>query len=115
MSRRAPAGIAAADAFLKRAVPPILRSPAYHASGALFILFSDAPANQAAGARSPRTGALVLSPAARADSTDAARYDAYSVLHTIEDIFGLSTLGHARPAPAFDRRVFSATPGTHHG
>jgi phosphatidylinositol-3-phosphatase len=118
-------GIAAADAFLQRAVPPILSSPAYRASGALVIVFTAAPAGatpsagtttgpaasgaaaQAAGGAPVRTGALVLSPYTRAGTIDAHAYDPYSVLRSVEDVFGLAALGRTKSARAFDHRVFS--------
>jgi hypothetical protein len=54
-----------------------------------------------------RTGALVISPYTHPGSTDAAVYDPDSVLRSVEDIFGLSSLAGARHAKAFDRRVFT--------
>ena len=104
-----PGGIAMADSFLKRTVPSILRSPAYRANGALLIVFTAAPDTAAAHGGPVRTGALVLSPYTRPDSTDASKYDAYSVLRSIENVFGLPALARAKTATAFDGKVFSSS------
>ena len=139
-----PTGLAAADAFLSRTVPLILRSPAYRKDGALLIVFNAAPASgashpqaassssttssttSAAGADTSttttgaqatgapiayssnrvRTGLLVLSRFTRRGATDAHAYDPYSVLRSLEHIFGQSALGKARSARAFDTQVF---------
>jgi phosphatidylinositol-3-phosphatase len=158
-----PGGLVAADAFLRRVVPPILASPAYRANGALLIVFT------AGGAVSPttgttttgttttgttttgttttgttttgtsttgtttttatttttsttagtepsatssgplRTGALVLSRFTTRGSVDAHRYDPYSVLRSLEDIFGVSALAHAKAAGSFAAGVFSGS------
>jgi phosphatidylinositol-3-phosphatase len=57
-----------------------------------------------------RIGALVLSPyVAPGTHTDTA-YNHYSLLATIEDLFGLSRLGYARTTPAtFGADVFTAS------
>jgi hypothetical protein len=58
-----PTGIAAADAFLRQAVPAILHSAAYRASGALMIVFSAAPAGSGA------VSGTVTSPSSTTTST----------------------------------------------
>jgi phosphatidylinositol-3-phosphatase len=96
----APAGPAAADAFLSSWVPKILSSPAYKKDGLLIISFSELnPPEAEAGAppatASNKVGALLLSPFVAPGSTDAAPYDPYSLLRSTEDLFGLTHLGKA--------------------
>jgi hypothetical protein len=80
------AGLTAADAFLHRTVPGILRSSAYRHSGALMIAFTAAQGRE--------SGALVLSPFAR--------------LHTVETIFRVPALGRSRHAPDLTKALFPA-------
>jgi phosphatidylinositol-3-phosphatase len=56
-----------------------------------------------------RTGALVLSRYTTRGSVDAHRYDPYSVLRSLEDIFGVSALAHAKAAGSFAAGVFSGS------
>src|SRR5262249_41838476 len=89
-------GLPAADVFLAQWVPQILASPAYRRAGLLVITFGDAPASDQSGccgqaAGGGRTGTLLLSPRLRAGSSDAAPYNTYSLLRTIEDVFGVTT------------------------
>ena len=100
----APSGPAGANAFLRRWVPSVLRSPAYRRDGALLIVVSSPRAQLTPGAayRGPiRTGALVISRYARPGSTARARYSPYSVLRSIEDLFALKPLALARAARSF--------------
>jgi hypothetical protein len=101
-----PGGLAAADAFLKQWVPRILSSPAYKADGALLITFLSSAEKSPDGP--PRTGALVLSRFASSAKTTAAPYDPYSLLRSVEDLFGLTPLAHANDAKSFAQ---SALPG----
>ncbi len=102
-----PTGLAAEDAFLKQWVPKILASAAYRQDGAVMVVFTRAPA--AASASAPvRTGALVLSPLAKAGSTLRGTYNPYSVLRSVEDLLGYSPLVHAKGAPSF---ATAALPG----
>jgi hypothetical protein len=93
-------GAAAADAFLAKVVPEILASPAYEQDGLLIVSFGAAepapPADPAAPPPDPlRAGALLVSPLLAPGGTDAAAYDPYSVLRSIEDLFALEPLGKA--------------------
>jgi hypothetical protein len=99
-----PDGAAAADAFLATVVPKILASPAYKKDGLLIVSFGQAnpaPApDPAAPAPTPtgdplKVGALLLSSFVSPGSTDAVAYDPYSLLRSIEDLFGLYHLGAA--------------------
>jgi hypothetical protein len=83
-----PGGLQAADAFLAEWVPKILASPAYRRDGLLVITFSDAP-------QSDHVGALLLSPYVTPGGESATTYNHYSLLRTIEDIFGLAHLANA--------------------
>jgi len=95
----APTGLAGEDAFLKHWVPAILASPAYKQDGVLMIVFAKAPA--AGGGGPVRTGALVLSPKAKAGSTVSTPFNPYSVLRSVEDLLGYTPLVHAKTARSF--------------
>ncbi len=101
-----PTGLAATDAFLRQVVPGILGSPAYRAGGAVVIAFTTA-SGASGGDRPVRTGALVLSPHSKPGTTVAGAYDPYSVLRTVEDVFGLTSLAKAKSAHGFDQAVFT--------
>jgi hypothetical protein len=77
-----PTGLAAADAFLQRVVPSILRSPAYRAGGALLVVFATA------GSPPPATPAAAPSGA----TTTAAPATTVATTPT-------STTGAGAPAP----------------
>jgi phosphatidylinositol-3-phosphatase len=121
---------------LRKWVPLMERSPAYRADGLLIITFdeSDAqgPGSASAccgelplpGAKYPpgfngpgggRTGAVVLSRFVSPGTVSEVAYNHYSLLRTVEAIFGLGYLGYAG-APdlnVFGNDVFSAaTPRT---
>jgi phosphatidylinositol-3-phosphatase len=118
-----PGGLRAANAFLKRWVPLIRRSPAYQADGMLVITSDESEGSAAAccgegagpnvakpgitGMGGGRVGALVLSPSVTAGAVSATPYNHYSLLATLEDLFGLTRLGYARRATAFVPDVFT--------
>ncbi len=96
----APSGAAAADAFLSEWVPKILASPAYEKDGLLVITFDsldppDPTTGQPAAEAKPKVGTLLLSPFVSPGSTEAAPYDPYSLLRSVDDLFGLPPLGLA--------------------
>ncbi len=128
-------GLAQADAFLKAWVPKILAAPAFKQDGLLVITFDQAPTAgddadsrgccgskpgpnvknlggpQAPGAGGGIVGALVISPFVTGGTEDSTDYNHYSVLATVEDLFGLGRLANARAkgveafgANIFDRR-----------
>lgn len=101
-----PTGLAGEDAFLKQWVPRILASAAYRQDGVLMIVFARAPA--ATAAAPIRTGALILSPLAKAGSTVRGTYNPYSVLRSVEDMLGYAPLVHAGSAHSF---ATAALPG----
>jgi hypothetical protein len=109
-----PGGLASADAWLRATVPSILASPAFAQDGLLLITFdeSDGPQSDASaccgeapGPNSPlpgitglgggRVGALALSPYVRPGSLSSTPYNHYSLLASIEDVFGQEHLGYA--------------------
>jgi phosphatidylinositol-3-phosphatase len=106
----APSGAAAADAFLSQWVPKILASGAYKRDGLLIVSFDEIaapappptdPAAAPAPAPAPpsrQVGALLLSPFVSPGATDAAPYDPYSLLRSVEDLFGLEHLAKANGA-----------------
>lgn len=95
-----PAGLAGEDAFLKQWVPKILASPAYKKDGLIVIAFGLAGAASQTGGPVP-TGALLVSPYAGRDKTLSTTYDPYSVLASIEALFGYDRLVHAKTATTF--------------
>jgi phosphatidylinositol-3-phosphatase len=108
-----PGGMPAADAFLREWVPRITASPAFRHDGLLAILFDEAdsdssaccgevagpntlaPGGTSGGPGGGRTGAVLLSPFIRPGTTTAQQYNHYSLLRSIEDLFGLAHLGYA--------------------
>ena len=118
------------DAFLRTWVPLITGSPAFRNDGMLAIVFdeSDGPqsdatscCNEAPGPNSPspgitgpgggRTGAVLLSPFIAPGTVTDTGYNHYSLLASIESLFGLGRLGMAKTVPAvFGRDVFTAGP-----
>ncbi|HWH93172.1 MAG TPA: alkaline phosphatase family protein [Baekduia sp.] len=86
--------LADADAWLKATLPTILDSKAY-ADGGLVVVTFDTGAPQDAEAGGGRVGALLLSPYVEAGGTVDAPYDPFSLLASIEALFGLDPIGYA--------------------
>ena len=124
-----PGGLVSANEFLKHWVPLITASPAFRADGLLIITFDEAlsidataccnepsgPNTTAPGVNGPgggRTGAVLLSPFIAGGTVSQTPYNHYSMLKSIEDIFGLPHLGYAgRPGlVAFGADVFTRAP-----
>jgi len=112
-----PGGLASVDAWLQTWVPKILNSPAYQADGELIITAdeADSPASDASaccgegpGPNTPlpgivglgggRVGALVLSHWTAPNTWSTTPYNHYSLLASLEDVFGLPYLGYAQTA-----------------
>ena len=129
----APAGLAPAEGFLKSVVPTILASRAYKQGGLLVLTVDQAPTGgeladsssccgqpqfpnlpAAAGVLAPRgggnVGALLLSPFIKGAGSSPEPYNHFSLLRTIEDVFGLKHLGYAALAQVkpFEPALFSA-------
>jgi hypothetical protein len=121
------------DAFLEAWVPLITGSPAYRHDGLLVITFDEAdgppagdssaccgetpgPGSPLPGVTGPgggRTGAVLLSPFIAPGTTSAVAYNHYSLLASIEDLFGLPRLGEAQTVTStFGPGVFDA-PAAH--
>lgn len=100
-----PDGIAAAEGFLRQVVPEILASTAYKQNGLLVITVDEAPttgeyadSSSCCGQPSPgggEVGALLLSPFIKGAKISRQSYNDFSMLRSIEDIFGLEHLGYA--------------------
>ncbi|HEX4688919.1 MAG TPA: alkaline phosphatase family protein [Nocardioides sp.] len=125
-----PGGLRAANRWFRTWVPKILRSPAYRADGMLVITADEsegvredsrACCGEGAGpnAGQPgidgpgggRIGALVISPFVRPGTSTSTAYNHYSLLGSIEDLFGLRRLGYARTVPhVFGRDVYRTSP-----
>jgi hypothetical protein len=110
-----PGGLRAANRWFRRWVPEILRSPAFRADGMLVVTADESegvredsraccgevPGPNAGqpgidGPGGGRIGALVISPFVSAGTTTSTPYNHYSLLASIEDLFGLQRLGYAR-------------------
>lgn len=95
-----PDGAAAADAYLEQLVPEILSSPAYKKDGLIIVSFGAAdpapPADPAAAPADPlKVGGLLISPLLTPGGTDGATYNPYSLLRSLDELFGLAPLGEA--------------------
>jgi len=132
------AGLPAADGFLKQLVPRILSSKAYKDGGLLAITVDEAPSTgefadsssccgqpQFPNVTAPagavpglaangggQVGALLLSPFVKGGTTSQEPYNHFSLLRTIEDLFGLKHLGYAglSRVNSFEPSIFSAHP-----
>jgi hypothetical protein len=106
-------GLAQADTFLSTWVPAIMASPAYQQNGLLLITFDEAsPADASSccgelpgpGAANPGgtgpgggdVGAVMLSPFIKPGTVTQTAYNHYSMLGSIEDLFGLPHIGYAQ-------------------
>ena len=111
-----PGRLQSSDEFLRRWVPVIRGSAAFRRDGLLIVTFDESNALGAEmaesccderplpGARFPpglvglgggRIGAVALSPFVEAGTTSDVPYNHYSLLATVEAIFGLAPLGYA--------------------
>ena len=116
-----PGGLAGADAWLRQWIPAITASPAFRRDGVLVITFdeSDGPQSDSsaccgegpgpntplpgiAGLGGGRVGALVISRFVRPGTWSTTPYNHYSLLASIEELFGLPKLGYAA-TPGLDR------------
>jgi hypothetical protein len=110
-----PGGLRAANRWFRRWVPEILRSPAFRADGMLVVTADESegvredsraccgegPGPNAGqpgidGPGGGRIGALVISPYVEPGTSTTTPYNHYSLLGSVEDLFGLPRLGYAR-------------------
>jgi hypothetical protein len=110
-----PGGLRAANGWLRTWVPRILGSPAFKSDGMLVITADESggvredsraccgervgPNARRPGIDGPgggRVGALLISPYVAAGGVSSRPYNHYSLLASIEDLFGLRRLGYAR-------------------
>jgi len=111
-----PGGLVSADAFLKKWVPLITKSPAFKRDGLLMVTFDEADWHRddgsiaccgelgLTGARYPpglqgpgggRIGALLISPLIRPGTTSLEPYNHYSLLRSVAGLFDVAPLGFA--------------------
>ena len=107
-----PGGLVSADAFLQRWVPELLASPAYRDGGLIVVTWDEANLQEAgaccgepSGLNTPapgifgpgggRTGTVLLSPFVQPGTQNTTPYNHYSLLRSVEDLFGLEHLGYA--------------------
>jgi hypothetical protein len=125
-------GLAGIDRFLRTWVPRIEAAPAFLADGMLVITFDESDGGGADGSSAccgerplpgarfqpgfsgpggGRIGAIVLSKFVKPGTVSAVPYNHYSLLRTVEAIFGLPYLGYAAEPElrVFGPDVFSAT------
>jgi phosphatidylinositol-3-phosphatase len=120
-------GLVTADKWLRRWVPRILAAPAFKKNGLLVVTFdeadtghsnsADACCGEGAGPNTPRPGikglgggrigAVLVSPFVTPGSVNNTKYNHYSLLRTMERIFGLRALGYAKTAPGFGSDVWA--------
>ena len=112
-----PGGLVSANRFLENWIPRILRSPAYRQDGLLIITFdeaenhdADACCGEKQGPNTPnnggptpgpgggRVGAVLLSRYIKPGTFSKQQYNHYSMLRSIEGMFGLAHLGYAGAA-----------------
>ncbi len=106
-----PGGLARADAWLGREVPRILGSPGFRDGGLLVVTFDEA---ETGGPGGGQIGAVLVSPFIAPGTVVSTPYDHYSLLRTIEDLFGLKRLGLAgrRGTRSFGTDVFGPSAPT---
>ncbi len=107
-----PGGLKQADSFLQQWVPQITGSPAFKQDGLLIIAFDEAATSDTSsccgeipGPGSPKpgingpgggdTGAVLLSPCIAPGTVTQQSYNHYTMLRSVEDIFGVAHLGYA--------------------
>jgi phospholipase C len=82
--------VSTGDRWLRSFLPSILRDRSYRRDGAVFLTFDEGDANN-------HVATIVITPPGIARRSSA-HFDHYSLLRTIEDVFGLAHLRHAGDA-----------------
>jgi hypothetical protein len=111
-----PGGLVSADRFLRNWVPRIVNSPAYRDGGLVIVTFdesegdADACCGEKQGPNTPnnggpspgagggRVGAVLLSRFIKPGTFSKHQYNHYSLLRSVENMFGLPRLGYANAA-----------------
>ncbi|MGA2010671.1 MAG: alkaline phosphatase family protein [Solirubrobacteraceae bacterium] len=124
-------GLTQAAAYLPPLVSAITSSPAYQQSGLLIITYDEGEGDDSSccgefpgpdevsnggqpGGSGPGggvVGAVLLSPFIQSGTESSTPYNHYSMLATVEDIFGLPRLGEAACVAGFGTDVFDQAPG----
>jgi phosphatidylinositol-3-phosphatase len=132
----APGGLAQADSFLRTWVPRITGSPAFKKENGLLIITFDesttsdtssccgeipGPGSPQPGDTGPgggKVGAVLLSPCIAPGTVSSTPYNHYTMLRSVEDLFGLSHIGYAQlpgetsfGSDVFTRRCAADPPG----
>jgi hypothetical protein len=125
-----PGGLGQADTFLRTWVPMITGSPAFKQNGLLIVTFDEAvgdataccgeqpgPYDAANGIQPGDTGpgggvvgAVLLSSFIKPGTVSNVPYNHYSMLGSVEDLFGLQRLADATGTTAFGADVFNNPP-----
>ena len=125
-----PGGLKQVDSFLRAWVPKITSSPSFRNDGGLLlIIFDEASQSDASaccgevngpGSPSPGesgqgggdTGAVAISPYIRPGTVDKVPYNHYTMLRSVEDLFGLAHLGYANlpGETSFGSDLFACAP-----
>jgi hypothetical protein len=125
-----PAGYQGINNFLSKWVPQIIASPGYKDGGLLIVTFDEGdkgndaccgeqpgpntpnPAGPQPGPGGGKVGAVLLSPYVQPGSVNQTPYNHYSLLRSVEDIFGLPHLAFAAQdgLKPFGSDVFNASP-----
>ncbi|MCW3064253.1 MAG: phosphoesterase [Solirubrobacterales bacterium] len=111
-----PGGLKSADAELRKLVPTITASRAYKSGGLIVVTFDESEHGAAACCNEPqflntpnngglsfgrgggKVGAVLLSPYIKPGTVNDTPYNHFSLLRSIEDLFGLGHLGYAAQA-----------------
>jgi phosphatidylinositol-3-phosphatase len=125
-----PGGFAGIEQFLQQWVPQITGSQAFkQQNGLLIVTFDEAPSGsdsssccgEIPGPTAPepgnsgpgggRVGAVLISPCIRPGTVTQTAYNHYSMLRSVEDIFGLAHLGYAQlpGETSFGSDIFTQT------
>jgi hypothetical protein len=127
-----PGGLVAADQWLSTWIPKILASPGFRRDGLLIVTFDEAGTSDTSsccgegpGPNSPlpgitgmgggQVGAVAVSPFIRANTWNDTPYNHYSLLCSIEELFGLAKLGYAAQpgVTCFGTDVYNRPLSTH--
>lgn len=107
-----PGGLTSANQFLQTWVPQITKSQAFRQDGLLMVIFDEAgtsdtssccgakagPGSPMPGINGPgggQTGAVLLSPCIAPGTVTNVAYNHYSMLGSVEDLFGVRHIGYA--------------------